>query len=143
MERWKVTAEKQMKCQRFLHREKPNCVILLLCKGYPQRITSYQEIIMSLIFTGLTRAHYGLRIFERGYLIRTMNTLLSKKRLYRPAVKFIVWYYSLTCHENPRGVDTLGHCGTSKPAYCCDCAIEVSFFALCRSNLSSLEQLPC
>ena len=78
MERRKVTAEKQMKCQRFLHREKPNCVILLLCKGYPQRITSYQEIIMSLIFTGLTRAHYGLRIFERGYLIRTMNTLLSK-----------------------------------------------------------------
>ena len=36
MERWKVTAEKQMKCQRFLHREKPNCVILLLGKGYPK-----------------------------------------------------------------------------------------------------------
>ena len=36
MERRKVTAEKQMKCQRFLHREKPNCVILLLGKGYPK-----------------------------------------------------------------------------------------------------------
>ena len=58
MERWKVTAEKQMKCQRFLHREKPNCVILLLGKGYPKTPyqemimkTPYQEMIMSLIFT--------------------------------------------------------------------------------------------
>ena len=91
MERWKVTAEKQMKCQRFLHREKPNCAILLLGKGYPQTNYALSRDDNVPCFHLTNYRPLRLRIFERGYLIRSMNTLLSEKRLYRPAVKFIVW----------------------------------------------------